>query len=347
MKPYYVALAALLALSACGSGGNPFDDTEETEDGDDTGDTGDAIDSDRVVPPGTESPSAAVGIFRSEATSTEDPYTGNGYAQSISYDSENDTFSVDGLGFDGDNTYARSTPYGNLGPFAVYEGDQIYHDSYDDEVIAQFNHRAIYGVSDSGNTQFAIVRTGAYVGYGFGGFVYQRDNEVTLPTTGQAQFTGKMAGLRDYNGAGGLEYTTGDVEIAIDFDDFNDTTGTRGDAVRGYISNRQIYDLNGVEITDNVINRINEENDAALTAIPTLVFDVGPGALDDNGEIIGTLNSWYVNSSGEADIYESGNYYAIVSGDAEEIVGVIVVENNIDPASSDSVRETGGFIVYN
>lgn len=55
MKPYYVALAALLALSACGSGGNPFDDTEETEDGDDTGDTGDAIDSDRVVPPGTES----------------------------------------------------------------------------------------------------------------------------------------------------------------------------------------------------------------------------------------------------------------------------------------------------
>lgn len=349
MKPYYVALAALLVLSACGDGTNPFSDPVGDDTGGDTGDgtdTGTPIDSDRVVPPGTASPSPDVGIFRSEPTSTDDAYRGNGFAQGISYDATDDTFTVDNLGFDGDNTYARATPFGNLGPFAVYEADDIFPDSFDGEPITQFTHRAIYGVSTSGNTQFAIVRTGAYFDYGFGGFVYQRDNDVTLPTTGQAQFHGKLAGLRDYLGRGGLEYTTGDVEIAIDFDDFNDTTGTRGDAVRGYVTNRQIYDLNGTEITDDVIERFNDANSTTLTSVPSLVFNVGPGALDDNGEIIGTLASYYTTSGGDVETFETGNYYAIVSGDADEIVGVIVIESDLDPTAA-GVRETGGFIVYN
>lgn len=347
MKPYYVALAALLVLSTCGSGGNPFTETDETEEEEDTTtDTGDPIDSDRVVPPGTDSPSASVGIFRSEPSSTDDVYNGNGYAQSISYDSTDDTFTVDNLGFDGDNTYARATPFGNLGPFAVYEGDQVFPDNFDDDLISQFSHRAIYGVSTSGNTQFAIVRTGSYIDYGFGGFIYQRDNDVTLPTTGQALFSGKSAGLRDYSGRSGLEYTTSDVAIAIDFDDFNETTNSRGDAVRGYFTNRQIFDTDGVEITDDIIARFNEANNTSLEAIPSLVFDVGPGVMDDNGEIIGTLASYYTNSDGTIDKFEEGNYYAILSGEAEEIVGVVVVENDNDP-TADLVRETAGFIVYN
>ncbi len=348
MKPYYVALAALLVLSTCGSGGNPFVDEEDTDEEviEEPGDTGDPIDSDRVVPPGTESPSAAVGIFRSEPTSTEATKSGNGYAESISYDSTNDTFTVDNLGFDGDNTYARATPFGNLGPFAVYEGDQVFPDSFDGDLISQFSHRAIYGVSTSGNTQFAIVRTGAYINYGFGGFVYQRDNDVTLPTTGQALFSGKVAGVRDYAGRGGLEYTTADINIAIDFDDFNDSTNTRGDAVRGFVSNRQIYNLDGVEITDSIINRFNAEHNTTLAAIPALVFEVGPGVMDNNGEIIGSLASYYQTSDGETDTFEEGNYYAIVSGNADEIVGVIVVESDLDP-TADAVRETAGFIVYN
>ena len=40
------------------------------------------------------------------------------------------------LGFDGDNTYARATPFGNLGPFAVYEGDQVFADSFDGDLIS-------------------------------------------------------------------------------------------------------------------------------------------------------------------------------------------------------------------
>ncbi|MEL0436345.1 hypothetical protein [Phycobacter sp. K97] len=339
------AFIAALALSACGNG-NPF--TEETTDsGADSGtDTGSGIDS-NGRPPGTASPSASVAIFRREGTSTEDAYRGNGYATDISYNSTSDTFSVDNLAFDGDGTYARGTAVSSLGPFAVYEADAQYTDINDSEAINQFTHRAIYGVSTSGNTQFAIVRTGAYADYGFGGFIYQRDNAVTLPSSGQAQYNGALAGVRDFNGSGGIEYTTADVQIAIDFDDFNPTTGGRGDAVSGSLTNRTIYNTNGTDITNDVINRINTENNLTLSSIPVATFDVGPGNLDDNGEIIGTLRSRYTDANGDLQTYESGNYYAIVSGDnAEEIVGVVVLENTIDPAAG-TVRETGGFIVYN
>jgi len=137
------------------------------------------------------------------------------------------------------------------------------------------------------------------------------------------------------------------VQIAIDFDDFNPTTGGRGDAVSGSLTNRTIYDTNGTDITNDVINRINTDNNLTLSSIPVATFNVGPGNLDDNGEIIGTLTSRYTDANGESQVYESGNYYAIVSGDnAEEIVGVVVLENTIDPVAS-TVRETGGFIVYN
>ncbi|MFC3615680.1 hypothetical protein ACFORG_18145 [Lutimaribacter marinistellae] len=347
MKPTFVALATCAFLAACG--GDVFNvEEEDTDSGTDTEtDTGTPIDSDRTIPPGTASPSPQVAIFRSEPTSTEDGKQGNGFATGISYDSQNDTFTVDNLGFDGDNTYSRGTAVSSLGPYAVYEADAQFPDTVTQNPINQFTHRAIYGVSTSGNTQFAIVRTGAYVDYGFGGFVYQRDNSVTLPSTGQALFTGNLAGMRDYRGRGGLEYTTADITIAIDFDDFNDATGTRGDAVRGHISNRVIYDTAGNDITSNVLGRINAEENINLTALPNANFVVGPNVMDENGEIVGSINSYYVNSSGDTEVFEEGNYYAILSGDnADEIVGVVVMESTIDP-TADSVRETGGFIVYN
>ena len=182
--------------------------------------------------------------------------------------------------------------------------------------------------------------------YGFGGFIYQRENSVTLPTSGQAIYSGVMAGMRDFNGSTGLEYTTANVQIAIDFDDFNETTGGRGDAVRGRISDRVIYDINGNDITADVISRIEVDNNVTLGAYPVATFTIQPGVLDENGEILGTVQSFYTDSAGQTAIFEEGNYYAIVSGDdAEEIVGVVVLETTLDPAAT-SVRETGGFIVY-
>lgn len=338
MNKFIIAIAVFGVLSACGGDGtNPFDEeTEEEEEDDGTG-----IDGDRDLPPGTASPTPDDSIFRSEPTTG---HAGDGLADGISYNSTDDTFTVDNLPFDGDNTYARGTAVGSLGPYAVYEAASQYTDPTTGTVINQLSHRAIYGISTSTNTQFAIVRTGAYLDYGFGGFVYQRNNSVTLPTTGQAGYAGTVSGIRDFDGAGGLEYSTGDIQVAIDFEDFNEDTGLYG-GVRGEITNRRIYDINGTDITNTVLTRIEDENEITLTSIPTAHLLVSNGAMDENGEILGSMASYYTNSSGDVDTFETGNYYAIVSGDnAEEIVGIIVLETSIDPIGD--VRETGGFIVY-
>jgi len=267
--------------------------------------------------------------------------------QDIVCDADNDTVPVDNLGFDGDKVYARGTAVSSLGPYAVYEAPEQFVDPTRGTVINQFTHRAIYGISTSTNTQFAIVRTGAYVDYGFGGFIYQRSNGVTIPQQGQALYNGTLAGMRDFNGAGGLEYTTGDIQIAIDFEDFNPPqNGLRGDAVRGRISNRRIFDINGADITDVVLSRIEAENDIVMSRVPDALFTINPDALDENGELLGTIESSYVDSTGQRAQFETGNFYAILSGDeAEELVGVVVMEHTIDPVAA-SVRETGGFIVY-
>ena len=61
------------------------------------------------------------------------------------------------------------------------------------------------------------------------------------------------------------------------------------------------------------------------------------------------MASYALDEKGVLQVFESGKYYGIISGDtAEEIVGVFVVESE-DPRYEDggvTVQETGGFIVY-
>ena len=328
-------MAGLLTLvGACDAlGTSPFNGstTDTTTTTTDTGTTSTAN-----VPPGTTSPTPTDDIFRQEAQDA----TGAGYAEGFVYDSATDTFTIDGLAFDGDNTYARDNVIASLGPFAVYESDATFTDSYNSEVVTQFVHRAIYGVSTSGQSEFAIVRTGSYVGYGFGGFIYQRNGGVVLPTTGQASYTGSYAGLRTFSGDTGLEYTEADVAIAIDFEDFQNGGGVKGD-----VFNRRVYDLAGTDVTQDVIDAINVEFSSSLTTLPTMVFTVSPDIADANGEIAGALTSEFIADDGTTVAFEDGSYYAIVSGDdAEEIVGVIVIESA--GVNSITAQETGGFIVY-
>lgn len=280
---------------------------------------------------------------------------GSGYAKSISYDSATDTFSVDNLAFDGDNTYTRSAAMPNIGgnppaagPFQVYEGPASTPDSVTGTPIPQFLHRAIYGKSTSGNTQFAIVRTGSYRDYGFGGFVYQRNGSVTLPTTGQANYKGQYAGLVDYNGDTGINYSSGDMAMQIDFKDFN-----AGDGVAATVSNRQYYDMSGANVTGAYLTALNSDlNGATYTELPSLVFNVGPGTNNAQGEIAGTLGSTVVDgTSGAVTTHESGQYYGVLAGDSttgnDEVVGVIVVTSK-KPGTGNTVtqRETGGFLLY-
>jgi len=351
MKKFIVALAAGAALSACG-GGNPFVTEDDTGTGTDGGSVSTpGIDSGSGVPPGTQTPTPDDGIVRSEASSTENGQTGNGFARNMTYDAVTDTFSVDNLAFDGDNTYTRVTGanfQNNVSDYAIYEAAAQYPDSQTSAPINQFTHRAIYGESATTGNKFAIVRTGAYIDYGFGGFVYQREGGVTLPTSGQALYTGRAQGLRDKNGAGGLQYTSADMSIAIDFDDFNPTTGVRGDGVQGAITNRKIFDINGNDITDVVVGSIRSDlnlTTAQLPGIPNAYFTVGPGVLDANGELTGEITSQYLDSGNQAQFFETGNYYAIVGGsNADEIVGVFVLETTVDPSAT-SVRDTSGFIL--
>jgi hypothetical protein len=364
-----VLLTACL-LAACS--GNPFDqpETDGTTDG--------ATDSGTVtpdptpidgtgLPPGTGNPTPNSAIVRYEARGT-DANQGNGYANGFTYNSTTDTFYVEGLAFDGDQP--TGTPYTRvetspgvplpLGTgFAAYEGPSTVPDFLTGAPIDQLTHRAVYGVSTSGRTQLAIVRTGSYIGYGFGGYVYQR-NQIdgtgvvlpTLPTQGQATYSGPYAGLRDFNGSGGLEYVTGSAQVSIDFDGFSgNCTPTRCvDAVRGSITDRQVFDLAGNNITGTIVNTINTEDNAALTALPVLRFTIGTGVLDANGEIRGSVNSSFTDLDGRGVAYEAGNYYAVMAGDhttspGGEIVGIIVVEGQDRRAPGTTFRETGGFIV--
>jgi hypothetical protein len=343
MKLYAAGLTLCTILAGCGGGDAPFGEATPTTPG--TSEDGGTIESSRTLPPGTASPQANTTIFRKEA---RDSTSGNGFAEGVRYNSADDTFTVDNLPFDGssDAPYVRGQAVGSLGGYAVYEAVEQYPDAINGSSINQFRHRAIYGLSRSGNAEFAIVRTGDYVGYGFGGFVYERNGTVTLPTTGQALYNGKGAGLRDYNGRGGLEYSTSDVQIAIDFDDFNEATGQYEGAVDGFVFNRKVFDLAGNEITNDVLARLNEGNSSSLTAIPTAVFTISTNALDASGEITGGLTSRFGNDTGGIVEYEAGTYYGIISGDnAEEIVGIIVLETTVDP-SADNVRDTTGFTIY-
>lgn len=334
-----ISLVLVLSALLAGCGGNPFG----------SGDSGEPpVNPDLPEQlPGTANPSASRAITRYEA---EDAGTGNGYAQNVSYDAVADTFQVDNLGFDADNTYTRSgtEPVGY--PFGLYEAATVANDPVSGAPIPQFQHRLVGGRSTTGNTSFAIVRTGSYVGYGFGGFLMARTNGVTMPTTGQAVFNGDYAGLRDFNGRPGLQVTSGKAQVAIDFKDFND-----GDAVQGTIYDRRIYDLTGADITPQILTALNAKYDPSnvapdITELPVLTFKVGPGVIDANGEIRGFLDSVIVDNRGSTpDVVEleEGNYYAIVSGTTpDEVVGIVVVEGEDPECSSCTVRETGGFIAY-
>lgn len=350
-------LLACMLLAACE--GNPFvEETDPTPDPDPDPVVTDGGINGAGAPVTTGTPSRERTIVRREARNDED---GSGFVAGVTYTAASggnpETFTVDGLAFDGGNVYQRDNQVGSLGPFAVYEADALYSDDVTGVPINQFTHRAIYGVSRSGRTQFALVRTGAYTGYGFGGFVYQRNGSVTLPATGQASYSGAYAGLRDFDGAGGLEYTTADMTIDIDFNDFNE-----GDGVKGRVYNRAIRDINNNDITDDVVTALNTKFGTSLLQLPVLLFQVGPGALDANGEMGGGLDSTISPPGEAAEVYEDGTteenggcsgcgYYAVISGDAtsgaqDEIVGVIVVESEDPRAEGVTARETGGFLLY-
>ncbi len=317
------AVCALLLVSACS--GNPLLPPAPEVPGVD-------------LPPGTAAPKSGSPIKRSE----ERDDNGNGFATDIGYDKATDTFFVDNLAFDGDNGYARDSDVRNLAGFQVYEGDRSTKDPVSGQVIPQFQHKAIRGASRTGKTGFSIVRTGSYVDYGFGGFVYERTGGVKIPKSGQAGYSGNYAALRDFRNSGGLEYATGKMTVAFDFKDFNEGAG-----VQGEVTSRRIFDVSGRDITQAYIAALTAKSERTQTKIPDLVFTVGPNTTNSAGEFTNGITSSYVDREGVRVQYESGKYYAVLAGDsAEEITGVVVVEGEDPFVDGVTARESGGFILY-
>lgn len=291
------------------------------------------------VPPGTENPTPSSPITRFEPESAS-----NGYVTSVEYDSTTDSFSVDNIAFDGAGPYSRDGQVGGnnaIIPYAVYESAATTTDAITGTPIDQLGYKAIYAVSASNQSKFGIVRTGAYQNFGFGGFLYNRSGSFSLPSGGQATFTGNYQGLRDFDGDTGIEYAVAQMTIDIDFDDFND-----GSAVKGELSNRKVFDSAGNDITTDVLTALNNQNNTSAAALPVLTINITSGSVSANGELIGTMQSLVENDAGIVSTYETGNYYAVMSGDqANEVVGVLVVTADDPRFSNVTVRETGGFIL--
>ena len=357
MKKSLIPLLSLLALTACGGAPASFV-------------PGGGTDPEIELPDGLTGTNGSGGALeRYEARDGN----GGGYAEDIRYDKDKDEFFVDNLAFDGANTaYKRGTAIKsigganglNSGPFAVYEGPDSFPDSVTGDPIRQFEHRAIYAESrntasnGAPRTRFAIVRTGSYSDYGFGGFVYAREGNTTFPRpnttnsdSAQGIFTGDYAGLVDNAGRGGMLASTGEMELIIDFQDFNDGN-QNGDAVRGIVSNRSFYNLDGSNATASYLTELNTQLGYSagngLTAIPSLLFTIEPGVTLENGEISGTVGNSVRGPDGTLISNESGTYYAVLAGDANtadsEVVGVLVVGHSLPGGITQ--RETGGFIVY-
>lgn len=336
MTRFLLSFVVLTALSGCSEGTNPFSNEEDTAStsGSTTTNTGDPISSNRTILPGTANPAANDAIFRREATGDE---VGSGYAEGFRYDGDTDTFYVDNLAFDGEGGYSVVRDGGGnrlgIGPFTAFENSATAADGLTSASINQLEYRALYAVSADQQSSIAIVRSGAYVEYGFGGFIYQREGGVTLPETGQAVYSGtnNYGGLRDFKGQGGMEYVTGDAEVRIDFSDFNEGAG-----VIGYVRNRRVFDMDLTDVTPALRTGLG-----GATALPVLQFVIEPGVLDSNGELTGEVQSV---DPRDGSIFETGNYYALLSGDnAQTITGVIVVTGEDPRNSAITVRETGGF----
>lgn len=350
-RPVVYALLTSALLAGCGGSTNPF--LPDPDPGGGGGGTDPGTPSGVTGLPGTANPTASGAIWRKEATKAQNPQgqDGDGFVpNSVRYIASDDTFYVDGLAFDGDNIYHRDTGILLGSSMKVFAAKEVIYDPQTGAPIPQFSpHRALYGSTANGSMEFAIVRTGAYVEYGFGGFVYRRNGGFSLPPVnsstgkrGPATFSGEYASIRDFSGSSGptLEYGTGDMFIDIDFDDFNDGLG----GVSGEVGNRRVYDINGNDITAQILATLPP----GAAGLPVISFRVGPGMTDLNGEMHGTVGEQvFVSGSGWQPVGAGGQYYAVIGGaGGQEIVGIITLDPVADGRFSGvEVRETGGFVL--
>lgn len=336
-----------LLLAGCGGGAgtgtNPFIDnnTETTDNGTGTdtttGDYGDT---------GTDTGSTTTSVINSNGTPGSVPVnTTNtpadmslsfveGEIQNVRYVIEPDENGVDveklyidNLPFDGVTSlpYIRDDSVETQPGVGQYKSVQTITDSVSGEVFDQVTHRALYGKSETGATEFVIVKA-LYLGEGFGGHAFQRnqydvDGAAVVykrPANSQAGFRGAYDGILKDTKAIQFYKTSGVVDLLFDFDDFNDNG-----ALYAEVNERHYLDTDGIKI-----------------------------ALGDIGSVISNAGALQANGEYAIDIFVRGDTTNVANGTLKGVlVGDVPVEAvgifDLTGTEGDlSYIETGGFFAY-
>lgn len=205
----------------------------------------------------------------------------------------------------------------------VVQSDIIFFDT-------SANHGTMLGMVNSSGTKYAAVsQTDNSLVYiaatnsaaaPFGFTVFARLTETALPTAGSATFTGDYAGIFRQSFVTPVNDVTsrvrGDVSLDANFD-----TAT----ISGSITNRQLYDLNGV------LNVGSPVSDISMTV----------GSINATGGFSGNMTGGGITNGLWLPAY--GNYQGLISGPtAGEIVGGVFVSHSTNGAIA--YQETGGFL---
>ncbi|WP_370401007.1 hypothetical protein [Sulfitobacter sp. JB4-11] len=238
----------------------------------------------------------------------------------IEYDSATDTLRLNNLPFDDDNNvYARIPGSALAGGFGAYESLQ--------DGPGEVEYFAVFRRSDSGLTQVASANTTQYSDFGYGGAGAQRiaGGVPVLPNDGAIYvFTGNYAAVRTTTNTAGRDtpnFVTGTAQVTADFGDF-DVTG----AINGRISNRILYDENGV----------------SLGALDTVIV-LEDTTIDRATGIIDEAEAFEIENA-TGDEARRGDWSGVVAGPGgTEVSGYIIVQDG-SGTSDGEVREVGGFI---
>ncbi len=229
-------------------------------------------------------------------------YAASGDMASASYDSASDTLTITGIPFDNGvagATYIRDAAQ-DVNGYKAYVNTNGARD-----------YVALWGVSNAGtgSVSAGVVATGDYHDHGYNGATYGRDGTTAIPTSGIATYTARYAGLLTTEAALGVEQTSGDITIDIDFTDAS---------VEGIMT-----------------NHVNETTTTAMDDV-----ELATGSLVD-----GSFSGVTYSVTPTAPVTPShptpnGIYEGIVGGSTGgEIAGIIIIGSG-----TTATRETGAFV---
>ncbi|OCX60938.1 hypothetical protein BFP70_15810 [Thioclava sp. SK-1] len=304
MSRFALPLTALLALGLAGCSGSaviqPEDETTE-ETSESTDETPTTVDS---TDPNTDN---AMFLFDESASLT---------LNSVEYDDTTDTLVINNLPYDGpDMTYDRR---GEFNGVPIYASRQSSIGGIPTKGILDY-----YAVFISNDDMEAMSAASSdWQNAGFAGAKLQR-NTFALPAgdsgtnIGEYIYIGTYAATRTFNGKTGLEFVTGDINLALDILDVDPDSGQQG-TVMGTISNR------ARQTTDGVSKRALPN-----VQLETVTFETDTGRFEG-----GTATSYLPNAS-TVTVQDSGSYQGMIAGDDGTSMGALV--NITGPAEMQEV----------